>query len=199
MRSADPTIYPDPSDTYYHNIKATLACETEGSKIYYKVKKESIEPNGRTTISDNEDYTLYTEPFDITCDDGKKLFATVSCYSEAEGYRQSLEYAYKITIDKTYRKCFEVVMPEPFEISLYDDSKIVPTLVPQDTEDNQLTFDSSDEDIVSVDLHTGEISAVGLGTCTITATTTRGSVSGSTTITVIPATFEVTGPQDDYV
>lgn len=70
--------------------------------------------------------------------------------------------------------------------------ELTATVAPEDATNKSVTWSSSDDTIATVSA-TGEVTAVGAGTATITVTTVDGSFTASCTVTVSAATVAVTG------
>jgi uncharacterized protein YjdB len=77
---------------------------------------------------------------------------------------------------------------ETLDLEINSSLRLFASVVPEDATDQSVTWSSSDTEIVSVD-NVGVITAVSLGTATVTATTTDGNHTASAEVTVSPGTF----------
>lgn len=71
-------------------------------------------------------------------------------------------------------------------------TQLNPIIAPANASNTRLTWTSSDSNVATVDA-TGKVTAVAMGTATITATTADGSLAASTTVTVQATPVAVTG------
>lgn len=78
------------------------------------------------------------------------------------------------------------ISPEIFSGSKGDSVTIVSTILPEDADNKSLTWASSDESIATVD-ETGQVTAIGIGKCIITASAADGSgVYATCAVSVTP-------------
>ncbi len=83
------------------------------------------------------------------------------------------------------------ISPATLTIVVGDEETLQATVAPVDATNKNVTWNSDDETIATVD-HTGKVTAVAPGTTTITVTTVEGKKSDECTVTVEPAGVRVT-------
>ncbi len=84
------------------------------------------------------------------------------------------------------------VNPQEISLEISSSSQITAEVSPSDASDTSLSWQSSDENVVTVS-SSGLVTAVAEGTATVTVTTTDGAYTAETTINVSQPIIEVTG------
>ncbi len=82
-----------------------------------------------------------------------------------------------------------VSLPATASVEEYEEITLTPSIIPGDATDQGVTWVSDDTDVATVDA-AGVVSGVAEGSATITATTEDGGHTASTTVTVLPHTFQ---------
>ena len=100
-------------------------------------------------------------------------------------YFDFIDGSASIDLTIVFIPCDEVIVdPQEIKMQVYDTAKVEVSVVPEDTDDDEIVFSSSDENVATVDPQTGEITANHIGTCEIYATTTVDKVSSTVSIEV---------------
>ncbi len=117
----------------------------------------------------------------------KKGSCTVTAYSFAGSFSASC-------VIEVYAPVTGVtVSPKTYRMFAGDRFVLTAQVLPQDADNQAVTWTSSDPSCVSVDSLTGTVKAEKTGTVTVTAVTEENGFSDSCEITVVPGTEPVTG------
>lgn len=116
------------------------------------------------------------------------LLAVLGCHKEPQPSEPTVVHVQNVSLDISTA-----------ELTVGGSQTIKVTITPSDATDKAVTFESSDNKVVTVDSN-GKITAVGPGTATVTVRTKDGSKTATVTVTVKasePSTVSVTGVKLD--
>ncbi|MEM9141477.1 MAG: Ig-like domain-containing protein [Bacteroidota bacterium] len=114
--------------------------------------------------------------------------ATITATTNDGGFQDTSEITVTIPVAVTGVD----LLPETATILLGDTQQLTAEVLPSDATDTSVSWISSDENIASVD-SSGLVTAVALGSATITVTTNDGGFLDTTEVTVAPVPISVTG------
>jgi hypothetical protein len=139
------------------------------------------------------DHEAFTEIYALSTSDGSVVWSAEgggSSPAVADGKvftcGNGVVYAYGtavsgVTLDKS-----------SLTLTAGESDTLTATVAPENASDKEVTWSSSDKNVATVD-STGKVTAVAMGTATITATTSDGNKTASCAVTVNPAPVPVTG------
>jgi uncharacterized protein (TIGR02145 family) len=91
----------------------------------------------------------------------------------------------KVTVqEKVYHVTGITVAPSTVTLQVTETADIVATIAPDNASNRAVTWSSNDETVATVDVATGEITAVSVGSATITVTTADGNRTATVAVTV---------------
>lgn len=117
----------------------------------------------------------------------KKGHCTITAYSFADSFSASCEIEVYAAVTGV------AVSPKTCRMYAGDRASLTARVLPQDADNQAVSWKSSAPDIVTVDALTGIVKAEKTGAATITVTTEENGFTDSCEITVVPGTESVTG------
>lgn len=158
-------------DTAKIEIQKNNSCSGEVSTVCSNSSSFKIDGETVTAVAPGKG-KIY-----LQCDNAKSQEIEVECVVFAES----------ITLDNT-----------DLNLKIGEESKLSPTVLPEQTTDKTVSWSSSNSDVAKVD-ENGVVSGVSLGNATITATDITGKISAQCAVKVIPVEVEKVTVSDSSV
>ena len=149
----------NPTITYTEN-GVTIACETVGANIYYRLNLSG-------------DYSAYTTPFVITAD------TVVQAYATYDGDTSDITREDFSLISVTG----VTISDNSITVDEYRTYTLSATVLPENALNKNVVWSSSDSNIASVDSN-GVVSGISTGNTTITVTTVDGGYTAQCSVSV---------------
>lgn len=183
-----------PSDSLHNeDINIYLYSKTGDNEIYYSISKEQYDPNGTIMTAQELEWTKFdkTNPPLLDTPDNTITYYKVNCYTATEDpevHRDSDVATYDFTIDKILIPCETLnIFPNGADITVNQSFRFETEALPPTSTDKKVVYESSNPDVVNVNIHDGICYGLNVGSTIITARTTRGTAEVSCVVNVLPA------------
>ncbi len=163
-------------------FKIRASANSELDNVIYEITETSNDPDERTILTRTKKGNGYDWDYVEVKIDGKLIKGYVW-----KDYVQTYEYTKveSITLDKT-----EATIEEGDKLT------IVATILPNEARFKEVIWTTSDANVLTVE--NGEVTTVGIGTATVTATTEDQGKVATVQVTVKEKTYDITLDKEEY-